>query len=94
MKSKKDARRTEAEEIARDAAIDQLLIDFSRWSESYKARWMTDDPRDILLWPDRTWCFREECGPELLNRGGYRVVKQNSFEWYSRARAPRPSRPE
>ena len=95
MKSKKGARRTEAEELARDAAIDQLLIDFRRCSEHYKARWMAeDDPRDILLWDDRTWCFREECGLELLSKGCYRVIKSNSFEWYSRALAPRPKPPK
>ena len=94
MKKKNVAKRTEAEETARGAAIDQLLIDFSRWSESYKAQWITEDPRDILLWADRTWCFREECGPELLSRGGYHVVKQNSLEWISRARATRPSGPK
>ena len=94
MKGKKGARRTEAEKITRDAAIKQLLIDFSRWSESYKAQWMTEDPRDILLWADHTWCFRKECGPELLSSGGYHVVKQNSLEWISRARATRPSCPK
>ena len=86
MKRKKDAKRTEAAEIARRAAIEQLLIDFSRWSESYKAQWVTEDPRDILLWTNRTWRFREECGPDLLSRGGYHVIKQHGFEW------PRPSR--
>ena len=56
---------------------------------------MTEDPRDILLWPDDTWCFRGECDPELLRDDNYRVIKRNSFEWYSRARAaPQPSRPE
>jgi|SoimicMinimDraft_16_1059744.scaffolds.fasta_scaffold73685_1 hypothetical protein len=94
MKGKKDARRTEAKKITRDAAIKQLLIDFSRWSESYKAQWMTQDPRDVLLLADRTWCLREECGPELLSRGGYHVVKENSLEWISRARATRPSGPK
>jgi len=87
MKRKKGAKRTEAEEIARGAALDQLLIDFNRQSEAYKAQWMTEDnPRDILLWIDRTWRFREECDPDLLSRGGYHVIKQHSFEW------PRPRR--
>ena len=47
----------------------------------------TEDPRDILLWPDGILCFREECAPELLLRGGnYRVINRTSLEWYSRAR--------
>lgn len=41
---------------------------------------MTDDPRDILLWSDGTWCAREECDPELLQRNdNYLVIKRNRF---------------
>ena len=36
---KKGVRRTEAEEIAHNAAIDQLLMDFLRCSEYHKALW-------------------------------------------------------
>jgi hypothetical protein len=40
---------------------------------------MTEDPRDILLWSDGTWCDREECDPELLQRNdNYVVIKRNS----------------
>jgi len=50
-----------------------------------------EHPRDILLWPDGTWCFREECDPGLVRGGNYRVIWWNSFEWHSRARrTPRP----
>ena len=46
----------------------------------------TEHPRDILLLVDGTWCFREECDPELLRGGEYRVIKHYSFEWYARER--------
>jgi len=47
----------------------------------------TEHPRDILLLVDGTWCFREECDPELMLRDGdYRVVQRTSFEWHSHAR--------
>ena len=46
----------------------------------------TDDPRDIILFPDGTCCFREQCDPELLRGGEYRVIKHYSFEWYARER--------
>ena len=46
----------------------------------------TDDPRDILLFLDGTCCFREQCDPELLRGGEYRVIKHYSFEWYARER--------
>jgi hypothetical protein len=46
----------------------------------------TEHPRDILLFLDGTWTYREQCGPELLRGGEYRVIKQYSFEWYSRER--------
>ena len=54
----------------------------------------TEHPRDILLFLDGTWTYREQCGPELLRGGNYRVIKRYSFEWYSRAWASRPSPPE
>ena len=47
----------------------------------------TEHPRDILLLLDGTWCFREECDPELMLRDSdYHVVKRTSFEWHIRAR--------
>ena len=40
---------------------------------------MTEDPRDILLWSDGTWCSREECDRELLLRNdNYVVIERNS----------------
>jgi hypothetical protein len=55
---------------------------------------MTEDPRDILIWPDGTWRFREECILELLRDGSYRLIKRYSFEWYSRAWASQTSASE
>ena len=47
----------------------------------------TEHPRDILLFLDGTWSFREECDPVLLLRVcNYRLIQRNSFEWHSRAR--------
>ena len=47
----------------------------------------TEHPRDILLFLDGTWSFREECDPvSLLRVCNYRLIKRNSFEWHSRAR--------
>ena len=46
----------------------------------------TEHPRDILLFLDGTWTYREQCGPELLRGGEYRVIKHYSFEWYARER--------
>ena len=51
----------------------------------------TEHPRDILLFLDGTWTYREQCGPELLRDGSYRLIPRYSFEWHSRARrTPRP----
>ena len=46
----------------------------------------TEHPRDILLFLDGTWTYREQCGPELLRDGSYRLIPRYSFEWHSRAR--------
>ena len=79
--------RADEEEIAHKAAMDAL---FYRHRPEYTKKMVdvmnTDDPRDILLFPDGTCCFREKCEPELLRGGEYRVIKHYSFEWYSRER--------
>jgi len=36
----------------------------------------TEHPRDILLFLDGTWTYREQCGPELL-RDGNRPFMRN-----------------
>jgi len=53
-----------------------------------------EHPRDIILWPDGNWRFREECDAELLRDGNYRMIRRHSFEWHSRARASHTSTTE
>lgn len=37
--------------------------------------------KDILIWPDGFWCFREEFRSEFLRDNSYRVVPCGSAEW-------------
>ncbi len=39
------------------------------------------EAKDILLWPDGFWCFREELSPAFLRDDKYAVVMCNSDEW-------------
>ena len=47
---------------------------------------LTPNPIDILKWPDKFWCFREEFCPGMLRDDSYRVVSFDSNEWLALAR--------
>ena len=51
----------------------------------------TQDPLDILQWPDRFWCFREELSPKFLRDDNYRVIFCSSDEWLRLISARRPA---
>jgi len=47
----------------------------------------SENPDDILLWPDGFWCFRKEFSEEFLRQDDYRVILRHSDEWLSRTRS-------
>jgi hypothetical protein len=49
----------------------------------YKEQRRTMDSNDILLWPDRFWCFREELRPEWMRDDSCREIVFSSDEWLS-----------
>jgi hypothetical protein len=52
----------------------------------------SENPDDILLWPDKFWCFRKEFSKGFLRQNDYRVILHQSDEWLSYAHDPRPSK--
>jgi hypothetical protein len=44
------------------------------------------NPKEILLWPDGFWCFREEFSQGFLRDGGYRAIPHGSDESLTYAR--------
>jgi len=42
---------------------------------------MHEEPGDILLWPDGSWCYREEFHEALLHGNTYQIVRRGSEEW-------------
>ncbi len=47
----------------------------------------SDNPDDILLWPDGFWCFRKEFSEGFLRQDDYRVILHHSDEWLSHTRS-------
>jgi hypothetical protein len=41
----------------------------------------TIHPDDIMLWPDKFWCYRHEYRDDMLRNSGYRIVLNLSDEW-------------
>ena len=41
----------------------------------------TENPADILLWPDGFWCLREEFNQNFLRDHNYRVIVHGCDEW-------------
>jgi hypothetical protein len=52
----------------------------------------SENPDDILLWPDAFWCFRKEFSKGFLRQDDYRVIQHNSDEWLSYTRDSRGPR--
>ena len=40
-----------------------------------------ENKRDVLLWPDDFWCFRDEHRHEMLRGCNYRAITEGSPEW-------------
>jgi hypothetical protein len=51
----------------------------------------SENPDDILLWPDNFWCFRKEFSQGFLRQDNYRVILHRSNEWLSYMRESRTS---
>jgi hypothetical protein len=41
----------------------------------------SENPDDVLLWPDDFWCFRKEFSKGFLRKDDYRVISRDSDEW-------------
>ena len=52
----------------------------------------SENPDDILLWPDNFWCFRKEFSKGFLRQDDYRAILHQSDEWLNYAHDPRPSK--
>jgi hypothetical protein len=59
----------------------------------HKEQRRTVDSNDILVWPDRFWCFREELCQEFLRSDNYRAISCSSDEWLRFISARQPPVP-